>query len=128
MNGTNLTRQRDGATYTLTGVDLPILLFHLEHQVRTLDVEIIDLATGASFGSATAQQFVGRNSTATAFFSFTWNGTYTPKAGATPVPIPNGAYRIELTLLKARGNAQAAADVERWTSPPIVIARPKTTQ
>ncbi|MGE3511055.1 MAG: S8 family serine peptidase [Vicinamibacterales bacterium] len=122
--GTNLVRQPGGATYTLSAGDSPILLFHLEHQVRALRVDVRDAATGASLGWAMTQDFVGRNSTATAFFSFSWDGTTTARRGATPIPVPNGSYRLEISVLKALGNRQDPAHTERWTTPTVVIARP----
>ena len=38
-----LENQPGGATFTLAGDDVPFILFHLDHQVRTLRVELFDL-------------------------------------------------------------------------------------
>jgi hypothetical protein len=46
------------------------------------------------------------------------------QAGGTAQPVPNGAYRIEMSVLKALGDPLNPADVERWTAPTIVISRP----
>jgi minor extracellular serine protease Vpr len=67
--------------------------------------------------------FLPRNSTATGFFNWAWDGT-TFKKGGTPTPVPNGTYVVKLSLLKALGDADNAADWETWTSPAVTIARP----
>lgn len=122
--GSTLSRLPNGGTFTMQGSDVPIVLFHLEHQVRLLQVEIVDISTGQSYGAATTQEFVSRNSTATAFFSSTWTGSYTPRAGEPPRPVPNGAYRLSLTVLKANGDPQRPDHMERWDTPTIVVTRP----
>lgn len=123
VTGGSITRQRDGGTFTMGGSDQPVILFHLEHQVRALQAKVVDNATGVTLGLVTSQEFVGRNSAPVAFFSFTWTGTYTPLSGGAPAPAPNGSYRLELSVLKARGNPDMPEHVETWISPPIVIAR-----
>ncbi len=123
LSGTNLINQPDGATFTMAGADTPFILFHLEHQVARLQAAIIDVATGECYGFLDDEQFVGRNSTATAFFALTWDGTYRPDPDATPIPVPNGVYRIDLSALKALGHPGKAAHTEHWSSPPIGVAR-----
>ena len=48
--GPNLVNQPDGAAFTLVGDDVPFILFHLDHQVRKLKMEVINLVTGESVG------------------------------------------------------------------------------
>ena len=38
--------------------------------------------------------------------------------------VPNGSYRIELSVLKALGNPNNPAHIEQWSSPNITIVRP----
>ena len=38
--------------------------------------------------------------------------------------VPNGTYRIVITVLKALGDENNPAHVETWTSPVITLARP----
>jgi hypothetical protein len=38
--------------------------------------------------------------------------------------LPNGTYRLKLSVLKPLGNANNAADWETFTTPPITLARP----
>ena len=46
------------------------------------------------------------------------------RAGGKLRPVPNGTYRIELTVLKALGDPGIAAHIEHWTSPNVTIDRP----
>ncbi len=122
--GGALTNQPGGASFTLVGDDVPIILFHLDHQVRTFKLEVIDVVTGRSLHFADDEDLLGRNSSATSFFGFVWDGTAFRRAGGRPRTVPNGTYRLELTALKALGNPRNPAHTERWTSPDITIARP----
>jgi minor extracellular serine protease Vpr len=124
--GTSLFNQPTGASFTLQGDDVPFILLHLDHQVRTLKMEVIDVSNGRSFNFADDEDYVGRNSGPTSFFAFTWDGTTTKRAGGRAKTVPNGTYRIELTTLKALGNPSNPAHTEHWTSPNITIARPAT--
>ena len=87
-------------------------------------MEVIDLSTGESVGFADIEEFLPRNSTATSFFAFTWDGTTMRRAGGRLRPVPNGAYRIELSVLKALGDPSNPAHIEHWPSPTITISRP----
>jgi len=122
--GGSLFNQPGGAAFTLQGGDVPFFVFHLDHQVRSLTLEVFDLATGLSAGFADLEEFLGRNSAPTSFFAISWNGTTMQQAGGTAQPVPNGAYRIEMSVLKALGDPLNPAHVERWTAPTIVISRP----
>jgi subtilisin family serine protease len=120
-----------GATFTLQGADFPILLFHLNHQVRRLNIQVFK-ADGSAvhpvFNYVTQQEFLGRNSTATSFFEFDWDGTRSQDNGGGNGDhrkvVPNGRYVLKLSVLKALGNAGTPADWETFTTPPITLARP----
>jgi minor extracellular serine protease Vpr len=122
--GTNLFKQEAPTSFNLEGDDAPFILLHLDHQVRSLTMEVIDLATESSAGFADIEDFLGRNTTPTSFFAFQWDGTTMRRAGGRTRPVPNGRSRIELSALKALGNPNNPAHVERWTSPEIIISRP----
>ena len=118
-----------GASFTLQGSDIPILLFHLNHQVRRLNVQVLNAADGSPvqpvFNYATQQEFLGRNSTATSFFEFDWDGTRGQDNGNNKRKVvPNGTYLLKLSVLKALGDENNASDWETFTSPPITLARP----
>jgi hypothetical protein len=122
--GTSLFNQPNGATYTLQGDDVPYFLVHLDHQPRTLKLEVIDQSTGESAGFADIEEFLPRNSSATGFFAVTWDGTVMRRPGGKLRPVADGTYRIELTVLKALGDLDIAAHTEHWTSPDVTIDRP----
>ncbi len=120
--GTSYYNQPDGATYTLADGDIPYLLVHLEHQVRRLRMEVFDATTGKAWHRAYEQEYVGRNSTSTSFFAFSWDGTTT--AGKKLYTVPDGQYVIKLSVQKALGEDGNPAHWETWTSPVITIDRP----
>jgi len=120
-----------GATFTLRGTDFPILLFHLNHQARRLNIQVFK-ADGSAvhpvFNYVTQQEFLGRNSTAITFFEFDWDGTRSQDSGGGNgdhrKAVPNGRYILKLSVLKALGDASNSADWETFTTPPITLARP----
>jgi len=122
--GTSLVNQPTGAAFTLVGNDLPFILLHLDHQVTNLKLEVINVVTEQPVGFADIEEFLPRNSTATSFFAFTWDGTTMKRAGGKLHTVPNGSYRFELTVLKALGDPDNPVHTERWPSPTIVISRP----
>ena len=120
--GTTFFNQPSGATYTLAGGDIPYILFHLDHQVRYLRMEVVDAVSGKSWHRALHADYVARNSAATSFFAQPWDGT--TSAGNKVYTVPDGQYRIILTVLKALGDPNNPAHIETWTSPVITIDRP----
>ena len=72
-------------------------------------------------------EYVGRNSTATGFFTFTWDGNTFAGKGKNAnqlYTVPDGQYLVKLSVLKALGDESNPAHWETWTSPVITIARP----
>jgi minor extracellular serine protease Vpr len=120
-----------GAAFSLQGSDVPILLFHLNHQARRLNIQVFK-SDGSPvhpvFNYVTQQEFLGRNSAATTFFEFDWDGTRSQDNGGGNgdhrKAVPNGRYILKLSVLKALGNAGNPADWETFTTPPITLARP----
>jgi minor extracellular serine protease Vpr len=98
------------------------ILVHLDHQVRRLRMVVRDADTGQNWHRALNLEYVGRNSTATAFFALAWDGTTTQ--GNSTIEVPSGTYVIELSVLKALGDSENPAHWESWTSPVITIERP----
>jgi len=120
--GSGFANQPGGATYTLVGDDIPVVLAHLDHQSRRLEADVFDADTGARVGRAFAEDSLPRNATATAFFEYAWDGTVV--RGANRAPVPSGRYVLELTVFKALGILDNPAHQERWRSPVITVARP----
>jgi minor extracellular serine protease Vpr len=119
-----------GASFTLQGSDIPILLYHLNHQVRKLNVQVFK-ANGSPvhpvFNYALQLEYLPRNSTATGLFEFDWDGTRSHDNGGGNGDhrkvVPNGTYVLKLSVLKALGSESNSADWETFTSPPITLAR-----
>jgi minor extracellular serine protease Vpr len=122
LEGGFYINQPDGATFSMVDEDIPYLLVHLGHQVRKLRMTVEDAHTGRNWHRAYDLNYVGRNSTATAFFAFAWDGITT--RGNRDVVVPDGDYVIKLEIQKALGDENNPAHWETWTSPVITIARP----
>ncbi len=110
-------------TYTMTDIfNSPSLLVHLDHQARRLRMEVFDASTGKAWHRWDDLEYMPRNSTATGFFAFSWDGT--TSAGKKTYTVPNGQYVVKVSVLKALGDQTNPAHWETWTSPVITIARP----
>jgi hypothetical protein len=120
--GTSLFNRPAGGTFTMAGVDIPQFVVHLDHQSRRVRFEAFDAVSGKSWHRISDDEYVGRNSTATSFFTFAWDGTTT--AGNKSYVAPDGQYVAKLSVLKALGDANNPAHWETWTSPVITIDRP----
>jgi minor extracellular serine protease Vpr len=127
--GTNFVNQPAGATYTLVGTDVPFLIVHFHHQMERFDVQVVDAATlqpvHPVFSNAIEEEFLPRNSTATSFFAFAWDGTRQHNNGNNKTKVvPDGSYRLIITALKALGDENNPAHFETWTSPVVTLDRP----
>jgi subtilisin family serine protease len=119
--GPNFVNRPAGATYTLSGNDIPYFLIHLDHQSRSIRFDVVD-SNGKSWHTAYKEDYLPRNSARSGtgfFFSFSWDGNTTN--GTKSYTVPNGTYTVTVTVQKALGTA---TEVETWVSPPITIARP----
>ncbi|HEV2843403.1 MAG TPA: peptidase S8, partial [Thermoanaerobaculia bacterium] len=120
-NGTYVA-QPEGVPFTLQGDDIPFIQVHLDHQAREARMEVFDAVTGKAWHLARRQHYLSRNTQATSFFAWGWDGVTV--AGNKTYEVPNGQYVIKLTVTKALGDPANPAHVETWTSPVITIARP----
>jgi minor extracellular serine protease Vpr len=121
-DGATFFNQTAGATYTMAGLDIPRILVHFDHQLRSYKVEVFDADTGKAWHRAFSQEWVGRNTTASGFFTLSWDGTTTN--GKQAQTVPNGRYILKLSVVKALGDESNPAHVETWTSPVVTLARP----
>jgi hypothetical protein len=121
LSGSSYLKQAPGGVYTLAGNDVPFFLIHFDHQSALLRMEVRDAATGRAWHRALQTENMGRNSTATGFFAFSWDGTTT--AGNKTYSVPNGQYIVSVQVLKALGDASNPAHWETWDSPVITIQR-----
>jgi minor extracellular serine protease Vpr len=129
VNG-SFVNQPNGATYTMVGGDIPIFIAHFDHHATRYEFQIVDAASGVPvhdvFNKFDEANFVGRNLSATTFFSFEWDGTRAHSNGSSELrkTVPDGSYRVILRVLKALGDANNPAHWETWTSPVVTIDRP----
>ncbi|MBW3551560.1 MAG: S8 family serine peptidase, partial [Proteobacteria bacterium] len=122
LGGGTFTNQASGATYSMVGGDVPFFLIHFAHQSRTVRMDVVEAGSGRSWHSALQTEYLGRNSGATGFFAFSWDGVTT--AGKKSYVVPDGQYVVKLSVLKALGDSSNESHWERWDSPVITIARP----
>jgi subtilisin family serine protease len=114
--------QPEGATYTFEGTEFPFILVHFDHQSYRMRLTVQDEATGQLLGRAVYDEYLPRNSGPTGFFGYAWDGSV--ETGLGFVPVPDGRYRLIMTVLKALGDNDNPAHYETWTSPVITVARP----
>jgi len=122
FNGATYFNQTGGASYTMSGNDIPFFLVHLDHHARTLRMDVVATGSGKSWHRAFNEDYLPRNSTSTGFFAFSWDGVTT--AGGKSYVVPNGTYTIKLSVLKALGDPANPAHWETWNSPVVTVARP----
>ena len=129
--------------WTLASPDeVPNVLLHFDHQVRRLELQVVNAASGKpvhpSFSTYAVRNFVARNATRPPVggpfsadenvFAFPWDGTRMHDNGKGTAdhrkPVPDGQYKVIAKALKALGDPGNPADWEIQTSPTITIDRP----
>ncbi|MDQ3067417.1 MAG: S8 family serine peptidase [Actinomycetota bacterium] len=133
LSGTSYVNQPAGATYTFVDGDIPYFLAHFRHQARNAVFTVLNAATGLpvdpEFSTVIREDYLPRNSTSGGFFAFSWDGKRAfldngKKAKEHRRAVPDGQYKVRLTVLKALGDPANPAHTESWTSPTITIDRP----
>jgi subtilisin family serine protease len=132
--------------WTLQSPDeIPNVLVHFAHQVRRLELQVVNASTGNPvhpvFANYLERQFLARNglqpppggpfntnSTTDDVTAFPWDGTRMHDNGNGTADhrktVPDGSYKIVVKALKAGGTAGNPAHWETHTSPTITINRP----
>jgi minor extracellular serine protease Vpr len=101
--------------------ELAYILYHLDHQVRRLRLEVFGAATGRAFGRVGEIDYLERSSTPSEFFALAWDGT--DRFGRS---LRSGEYALRLSIEKALGQDDDPAAWEIWTSPVVTVVRPAT--
>lgn len=130
--GTLFENRPLGCTYTMVGTDIPYVVIHFAHHARSVTATILDAATETPIHPAMhyayRRHYLPRSAdNATAASVFGWNGTREANNGKTNAnvwPVPNGDYKLRISVLKALGDPKNPAHTETWTTPVITIARP----
>ena len=132
--------------WTLQSPDeIPNVLVHFAHQVRTLELQVVNAATGNPvhpvFSNYLERNFLARNglqpppggpfnanSANDDVTAFPWDGTRRHDSGNGTADhrkvVPDGSYKIVVKALKAGGTPGNPAHWETHTSPTITIDRP----
>jgi len=122
----------EGTVYTMEDGDVPTMLVHLEHSVRSATFRVYHAnADGTKgklahpvFNVAMSGDYLGRSGTAGGFTPWAWDGTREHNKGNdNRKVVPNGDYILELTVLKALGDPGNPDHVQTWTSPAFTIDR-----
>ena len=132
LEGGFFINQPNGASYSLVGDDVPYFLVHVGHPVQRLELQIVDAATGKPvhpvFSNLLDIDYLGRNSTRTQFYAFSWDGTRSHDNGKGTLDhrkfVPDGQYKVNVRALKALGNPANPDHWQVWTSPVVTIDRP----
>ncbi|WP_296299243.1 S8 family serine peptidase [Rheinheimera sp.] len=130
LNGASYSKCVADCSFSMQGNDMPFFLVHFEHQAQYMEMNILHagnmMPVHPVFHKTNVEEFIPRNSTATGFFSFGWDGTRIHSNGGKGKvkEVPNGSYVLELKVLKALGDPNNAAHWDTWTSPVITINRP----
>jgi minor extracellular serine protease Vpr len=122
--------QPSGGTWAQPKRDPILVLYHLDHQATNVTLTLLDAASGQPVTQGNRSPILQsialhpRNSAATTFFLFTWDGTQavsnrdTTKRKTTP----GGTYKLRITLTKVKAlNDSRAAGTETWISPAITL-------
>jgi minor extracellular serine protease Vpr len=125
-----VTRQLDSAIYNVEErTDRPILLFHLAHQSRRLELRAVDELTRESYLVETDEYLPRNESNGLApggFFRYTWDGKrqFTNASGKVRrQELPAGLYRLQVVVTKALADPANPTHVETWSSPVLNIVR-----
>ena len=89
--------------------------------------EVLDATTNKVRGRVSMDEWVTRNSSPTGFFTFTWDGDvyeHNPAKAEQWKTLPNGQYKVRVTVKKALANKKNPAHFETWVSPVVTLARP----
>lgn len=122
----------DGATFTMTEGDYPVVIAHLEHAAQNVSLQLFHAKADGTPGRPYAgrlstvfsEDFVGRSGAATAFNAYTWDGTRPRGSGSDRrVEVPDGRYILRLSATKPLGDPSNPAHVETWDTPVITVDR-----
>jgi subtilisin family serine protease len=112
-------------TFSMAGTDFPYLVYQLGHQVTRLQVNVRD-ANGVLLGRAfsvanlrrSINQIVGQPSS---FFADRWDGTV--QSGKAFKTLPNGQYKLEISILRPLGDSAVGSHYETFTTQTFTVQR-----
>jgi minor extracellular serine protease Vpr len=123
----------EGTVFTMEGGDVPTAAVHLRHPARSATFEVYEANADGTKGDlvhpafpvAMEGDYLARSGSANGFSAWAWDGTRDHNKGNDKrKTVPDGDYILELTVVKALGDASNPDHVETWTSPSFTIDRP----
>lgn len=93
---------------------------HIDHQASRVQLNVRSADNSVVVGKAFDWNYVPRNQTSTATYAQSWDGFALRSSGW--FAVPNGAYTLQVQVLKPLGNPNNPAHLETF-SVPITIAR-----
>jgi len=130
LDNDSLVKCTQACTFTMQGDDVPYIPFHLEHHAQYMEMNILHAGNLTPvhpvLHQTNVESYLPRNSTSTGFFTKVWDGTRMHSNGGKgkTKEVPNGAYVLELKVLKALGDKNNPNHWQTWVSPVINIQRP----
>jgi minor extracellular serine protease Vpr len=122
--------QPAGGTWAQPKRDPVVVLYHFDHQAANVTLTLLDAATGQPVTQGNRSPVLQsielhpRNSAATTFFAFVWDGTQAVSNRDTTrrKTTPGGVYKLRITVTKVKAlNDSRAAGTETWTSPALTL-------
>jgi minor extracellular serine protease Vpr len=118
--------------FDMQGGNVPYVLAHFAHQVRTVEIDLYSATTNQLVGEAVTDEFRERNGIRTGTTNNMLDEVYMPfaidgtvkKSSKKRTTVADGSYYAKLSVLKALGNSRNLAHWETWTSQPFTIDRP----
>ncbi|TMQ69445.1 MAG: hypothetical protein E6K81_14975, partial [Candidatus Eisenbacteria bacterium] len=120
--GSAFLRQPHGATFDMTGLDVPDIVLHLDRPSSELKIEIFAAPAGHPWHQMFLARDYPRNVGDQGESVFPWLGTTT--WGRHRFTEPDGQYVAKVSVLKPLGNPGNPEHWETWTSPVITLVRP----
>lgn len=117
-----------GRTYTLTGTDFPVMLYHLDYPASDVQIKLTNKTLKMSFWAtldystwdpvtnkiSSSSTHTYRQSRDDSFQGFVLDGMYYKGIAYN---LPDGTYTAQLRVLKPLGNAKKTSDWETFTTP-----------
>lgn len=118
-----------GHTYSMTGDDVPYVVYRLDYPVSDLRLDVYRATADGKKGAPVHPRFHTALSTGELGRSQTldfvgWDGTTPLSSGNDKLrTLPDGDYVVVVTAVKALGDPRNPDHVETWTSPAFTIGR-----
>ena len=128
----NLYRQPANALFVLEDGDLPTIGWNQAYPMQRLEVDLLDgntlLPVFRNANNIITFPGVGRNTSATVFNTFTWDGSFKNAQLENGLPVTktvgNGRYAFRIRALKMLGQESNPAHWETFISVPFFILKP----